>query len=105
MVYCCGGMDCSADSIQPGVEVEYPISNLVASEQVRNGDWVRVDFDSGQNNMRFLQEAQGMSLHRVAERIEASTPAPLRAPTAALSSEASPSRTPSAPLGEVNFGE
>jgi ATP-dependent Clp protease ATP-binding subunit ClpA len=81
----------------------HPISNLVASEQVRNGDWVRVDFDSGQNNMRFLQEAQGMSLHRVAERIEASTPAPLRAPTAALSSEASPSRTPSAPLGEVNF--
>lgn len=83
----------------------HPISNLVASEQVRNGDWVRVDFDSGQNNMRFLQEAQGMSLHRVAERIEASMPAPLRAAAAGVGSEPSPSRMPLLPLGEVNFGE
>jgi len=83
----------------------HPISNLVASEQVRNGDWVRVDFNSEQNGMRFLQEAQGMPLHSMAERIEASTPAPVRAPMAALSSEASLSRMPPLPLGEVNFGE
>ncbi len=38
----------------------YPISNLIATEQVKTGDVVRVDYDRGLARMSFLREAEGM---------------------------------------------
>lgn len=45
--------------------VVQPISNLMATDQVRNGDLVKVDFDGRQ--MVFLKEAEGMNAKNLAE--------------------------------------
>jgi ATP-dependent Clp protease ATP-binding subunit ClpB len=47
--------------------VVQPLSNLVASGQVRAGDWVRVDFDPLLSRMTFLKEAEGMHPGAMAE--------------------------------------
>jgi ATP-dependent Clp protease ATP-binding subunit ClpA len=39
-----------------------PMSNLIATEQVRAGDWVRVDFDNATASLRFDREAEGLGL-------------------------------------------
>jgi ATP-dependent Clp protease ATP-binding subunit ClpB len=39
-----------------------PISNLIATEQVRGGDWIRIDFDSDAGSLRFSRQAEGMQL-------------------------------------------
>jgi ATP-dependent Clp protease ATP-binding subunit ClpA len=38
----------------------HPMSNLIATEQVRGGDMLRVDFDSMESRLVFLKEAEGM---------------------------------------------
>ena len=43
-----------------------PISNLLATEQVNSGDWIRVDFDSGLGRMTFLKEAEGVAVQAMA---------------------------------------
>ena len=82
-----------------------PISNLIASEQVGSGDWVRVDFDSDLNAMRFLKEAQGMPVESMAQKAWTSGVAPLAAPAVSANPEAHPSRIRQTPPGEVTFGE
>jgi ATP-dependent Clp protease ATP-binding subunit ClpA len=47
-----------------------PISNLIATEQVSGGDLLRVDVDPETNSLRFLREAEGLSLHAMAEMID-----------------------------------
>jgi ATP-dependent Clp protease ATP-binding subunit ClpA len=41
----------------------YPLSNLVATNQVSLGDLVRVDFDESQQKLFFLKEESGALLH------------------------------------------
>jgi len=37
-----------------------PLSNLIATEQVRGGDWIRVDFDQAARTLRFTRAAEGL---------------------------------------------
>lgn len=48
--------------------VVQPLSNLVATNQVRNGDLVRIDYDSGSHEFTFHKEAEGMEFHAMAEK-------------------------------------
>lgn len=38
-----------------------PLSNLIATEQIRMGDSIRIAFDAGLGHLTFLREAEGMS--------------------------------------------
>jgi ATP-dependent Clp protease ATP-binding subunit ClpA len=40
--------------------VVQPMSNLIATDQVRGGDWVKVDFDGDRRCMTFTKEAEGL---------------------------------------------
>jgi ATP-dependent Clp protease ATP-binding subunit ClpB len=57
-----------------------PMSNLIATEQVRGGDWIRVDFDPSCNCLTFLKEPEGLPTHAMADRpdhsITLSAPSP-----------------------------
>jgi ATP-dependent Clp protease ATP-binding subunit ClpB len=56
-----------------------PMSNLIATEQVRGGDWIRVDYDAGLARMVFLKEAEGMPAYAIAELADTSIPVPAAA--------------------------
>src|ERR1700721_1626706 len=43
-----------------------PMSNLIATEQVRGGDWIRVDFDEQLRSLRFSREAEGLPVGEMA---------------------------------------
>jgi ATP-dependent Clp protease ATP-binding subunit ClpB len=58
-----------------------PISNLIATEQVQAGDWIRVDYNV-KRGMTFLKEAEGLPLQKMAEM--AGTPLPDPAAAAAI---------------------
>ena len=65
-----------------------PMSNLIATEQVRGGDWVRVDYDAQTGRMAFLKEAEGMPAYAMAELAETQIPAAGAAQANAASTEA-----------------
>ena len=44
-----------------------PMSNLIATEQVRGGDWIRVDFEGERGTLTFLKQAEGISTHAMAQ--------------------------------------
>jgi len=44
-----------------------PLSNLIATKQVRNGDWVKVEFDGCDCGLAFLREAESLPTHVMAE--------------------------------------
>lgn len=58
-----------------------PMSNLVASGQVRGGDWIRVDYGGAGTAMNFSKEAQGLPVHAMAELVDSSIKLP---PAAAM---------------------
>jgi ATP-dependent Clp protease ATP-binding subunit ClpB len=47
-----------------------PLSNLVATQQVRGGDMVRIDFDTDVQRMTFYREAENMPSHVMMQAIE-----------------------------------
>jgi ATP-dependent Clp protease ATP-binding subunit ClpB len=47
--------------------VVQPMSNLIATEQVRGGDCIRIDFDSSNSKITFLKEAESLPVHLMAE--------------------------------------
>ncbi|MEO8100745.1 MAG: AAA family ATPase [Acidobacteriota bacterium] len=53
-----------------------PMSNLIATEQVRGGDWVRVDFDSDAKVLRFAREAEGLPIGEMARLVDHSVTIP-----------------------------
>jgi ATP-dependent Clp protease ATP-binding subunit ClpA len=61
----------------------HPMSNLIATQQVRRGDLIKVDFDSDANEMTFAKEAEGMPAYAMMQMIQASA-----APIARLSAGA-----------------
>jgi ATP-dependent Clp protease ATP-binding subunit ClpA len=67
-----------------------PMSNLIATEQVRGGDWIRIDYDAESGRMTFLKEAEGMPAYAMAELAE--TPIPMQAATEAASAPVEPIR-------------
>jgi ATP-dependent Clp protease ATP-binding subunit ClpA len=50
----------------------HPMSNLIATEQVRGGDLIKVGFDPNTNQMTFAKEAEDIPAYAMAEMIEAS---------------------------------
>lgn len=44
-----------------------PVSNLLATGQVRAGDWVSVDFDPATQSLTFSRQAEGLPVHKMAE--------------------------------------
>ena len=53
-----------------------PMSNLIATDQVRGGDWISVDFDASCQEMRFVKEAEGLPVHSMADLAGASIAVP-----------------------------
>lgn len=62
-----------------------PLSNLIATDQVRGGDLVRVDYEPEAGCLTFIKEAAGLGLHHLEEFAEAAGLAPVRAAFAAAS--------------------
>ena len=54
-----------------------PMSNLIATEQVRGGDWVRVDYDEGAKALRFAREAEGLPVQEMVQLVDTSATMPM----------------------------
>jgi ATP-dependent Clp protease ATP-binding subunit ClpB len=52
----------------------HPMSNLIATAQVRTGDLLKVDFDPAINNMVFFKEAEDVPAYALAQLVGASIP-------------------------------
>ncbi|MCL4402925.1 MAG: AAA family ATPase [Acidobacteria bacterium] len=55
----------------------HPLSNLIATEQVRGGDLIRVDFDSHVGHMTFFKEAEDMPAYAMVQMVDTSVAPPL----------------------------
>jgi ATP-dependent Clp protease ATP-binding subunit ClpA len=55
-----------------------PMSNLIATDQVRGGDWVRVDFDAGDKRLQFAREAEGLPVADMARLVDTSVTIPMQ---------------------------
>jgi ATP-dependent Clp protease ATP-binding subunit ClpA len=64
-----------------------PLSNLIATEQVHGGDWIRVDFDAESGQMTFFKEAEGMPAYAMAELADSVAPFSAAAQAKGTSSE------------------
>lgn len=53
-----------------------PMSNLIATDQVRGGDCVQVDFDTEHNTLSFVKEAEGLAVHAMADLVDRSISIP-----------------------------
>jgi len=53
-----------------------PMSNLIATDQVRGGDCVNVDFDAVSNILTFVKEAEGLAVHAMADLVDRSISMP-----------------------------
>jgi ATP-dependent Clp protease ATP-binding subunit ClpA len=53
-----------------------PMSNLIATDQVRSGDWIRVDYSLDGKCMTFMKEAEGIPTHAMAEMVDNSIAMP-----------------------------
>ncbi len=71
-----------------------PMSNLIATDQVRGGDWIRVDFDSENKNLLFAREAEGLPVQDMARLVDTSVTIP--ALTLSSGAAVEPARTQTA---------
>src|SRR5450755_2608063 len=53
-----------------------PMSNLIATDQVRGGDCVFVDFNDECTGLTFLKEAEGLAVHAMADLVDRSISMP-----------------------------
>jgi ATP-dependent Clp protease ATP-binding subunit ClpA len=65
----------------------HPLSNLIATEQVRSGDLIRVEYDPGLNSMSFFKEAEDMPQSAMMQMVDTSINLPLSPLWAAASVE------------------
>jgi ATP-dependent Clp protease ATP-binding subunit ClpA len=56
-----------------------PLSNLIATDQIRSGDWIRVDYNTDCGTLIFLKEAEGLPIHTMAELVDNSIVLPIHA--------------------------
>src|ERR1700723_3873704 len=66
-----------------------PMSNLIATEQVRGGDWIRVDFDDSAHALSFAREAEGLPVTDMARLVDTSITIPAMAAASSVSIETS----------------
>ena len=59
-----------------------PMSNLIATQQVRGGDLIKVDFDSEDRGLTFAKEAEDMPAYAMVQMMEASSNPPVAPLTA-----------------------
>jgi len=50
----------------------HPMSNLIATEQIRGGDMVKIEFDAADGKLVFTKEAEGMPAHYMQQMTSAS---------------------------------
>ena len=74
-----------------------PISNLLATRQIEEGDWIRVEFDEVLGELVFSKEAEGLPIQTLYELIDSSVPLQLTSLAAAVSAE-SPKGTAAASM-------
>jgi len=65
----------------------HPLSNLIASSQIRNGDLIQVDFDNELGILTFTKEAEDIPGYVMVQMTETSTPAIAAAATTAAEYE------------------
>jgi len=65
----------------------HPISNLIATDQVRGGDWIRVDFDDNARCLCFAKEAEGLPVADMARLVDTSVTIPALTMTTGASAE------------------
>ena len=53
-----------------------PMSNLIATDQVRGGDCVAVDFNEENKGLTFVKEAEGLPVHAMADLVDRSISIP-----------------------------
>ena len=53
-----------------------PMSNLIATDQVRGGDCVQVDYDPERKALTFVKEAEGLAVHAMADLVDRSISTP-----------------------------
>jgi ATP-dependent Clp protease ATP-binding subunit ClpB len=68
----------------------HPLSNLIATEQVRGGDLIRVDYDGDANRMTFFKEAEDMPAYAMVQMVDTAVAPPLG--TLSASAAADPPR-------------
>ena len=56
-----------------------PMSNLIATDQVRGGDWIRVDYDADAKCLRFAREAEGLPVQEMVQLVDTSVSMPMMA--------------------------
>ncbi len=56
--------------------VVQPVSNLIATDQVRGGDWVRIEWDKDSNTLRFAREAEGLPVAEMVRLVDTSVTMP-----------------------------
>ncbi|HEY2845491.1 MAG TPA: AAA family ATPase, partial [Bryobacteraceae bacterium] len=71
-----------------------PMSNLIATDQVRGGDWIRIDFDQPNKALSFAREAEGLPVADMARLVDTSVTIPQL--TFSQGAVAEPARTQSA---------
>ena len=47
-----------------------PIANLISTDQVRGGDWIRVDYNDSARSLCFAREAEGLPLKDMARMVD-----------------------------------
>jgi hypothetical protein len=67
----------------------HPLSNLIATEQVRGGDLIRVDYDSALSRLTFFKEAEDMPAYAMVQMVDTS----IVPPTGSLSAGAAVEHT------------
>jgi len=72
----------------------HPLSNLIASGQIHNGDLIQVDFDTAVGVLTFTKEAEDIPGYVMVQMTEATTPAMFTA--AAMGAEPEPPRAANA---------
>lgn len=73
-----------------------PMSNLIATEQVRGGDWVRVDYNPDIRSLQFAREAEGLPVQEMARLVDTSVTLPAMSLSSGAAAE--PARTQSAKI-------
>jgi ATP-dependent Clp protease ATP-binding subunit ClpA len=56
-----------------------PMSNLIATDQVRGGDWIRIDYNDSARALRFAREAEGLPVQDMARLVDTSVTIPAAA--------------------------
>jgi ATP-dependent Clp protease ATP-binding subunit ClpB len=67
----------------------HPMSNLIATDQVGGGDWIRVDYNSRMHNLRFSKQAENLPVEDMAKLVDTSITLPALAPSSGATVEAS----------------